>query len=165
MMGSRRHSANPPPPSNWPTVLVPLLICEGSHADLPRAALSAAFNLASAGKVVFNLFIEVPRSQSLSAQLPDETEISLQLIEAAEDEARRQGCQLETGIQKVRDYGYGVVEVARQVAAKVVVLEAAIVLHSPAQRGELGSSVRQPHTSAMTVLIHDRAGCDVLIVG
>ena len=159
----RRTAASSPAPDRWPTVLVPLLIGESSHADLPKAALCTALSLAPGGKVVFDLFIEVPRSHGLEAQMVAETEVSLELIEAAEEEARRHGRIIESNIQKVRDYGYGVVEAARQLGAKAVVLQVASVLRSPAQRGELGSSVRQPNISALTTLIHDRAGCDVLI--
>jgi hypothetical protein len=161
----RRQRATQPAPSiRWPIVLVPMLISEDSRVELPKGALSAAFSLATDGKVVFDLFIEVPRSHSLEAQLVAQTETSLKLIEMAENEARKFGHTLECNIQKVRDYGYGVAEAARLLGAKAAVLQAAIVHHSPSQRGELGSSVRQPNTSAMAVLLHDRAGCDVLLV-
>lgn len=163
----RHHTSTPAPLANrWSVVLVPMLISEGCRMELPKAALAAAFSLAHNGKVVFDLFIEMPRSHDLNSPIPTtETEISMELLEAAESEARSLSRIVETGIEKVRDYGYGVVEAVRQVGATAVVLEAAIVQHSPAQRGELGRSARQPNTSTLMMLIHDRTGCDVLIVG
>lgn len=164
-MALRRSSTPATIAPRWPTVLVPMLISEGSSMELPKAALSAACSLAAGGRVVFDLFIEVPRSHSLEAQMVLETGMSLELIEAAEKEARILGCAVESNIQKVRDYGYGVAEAVRQFGAKAVVLQAAVVQRSASQRGELGSSVRQPNTNTLITLIHDRAGCDVLMVG
>ncbi len=130
-----------------------LLIGESSRAYLPKAALCTALGPAPDGNVVSILYSEAPRSHSLEAQMVAETEISLELIEAAEEEARRLGRIGESNIQKVRDYGYGV----------AVALQVASLTRSPAQRGELGSSVRQTNISALTTLIDDRAGCDMLI--
>lgn len=152
-------------PTRWSTVLVPTLVGAGLKQDVPRSAIAAALALVPTGKVVFYVFSEVPRSHNLATQMTSETNISLELIEAAEDEARSYGRTIESGIQQVRDYGYGVVELARQLAVKAVVLEAQAAPKNPTQRGELGSSLRQPSASTLMSLIHDRTGCDVLITG
>lgn len=159
----RRPAASSSPPVRWSAVLVPTLVGAGLKQAVPRTAIAAALALVPTGRVVFYVFTEVPRSHSLSAQLRDETNMCLELIEAAEDEARSYGRTVESGIQYVRDYGYGVVELARQLGVKAVVLESRFTPKDPNQRGELGSSVHQPSISTLMSLIHERAGCDVLI--
>jgi hypothetical protein len=160
-----RHRYTPavPTPARWSNVLVPMLVSEGLKLDLPLAAINAALQL-SAGRVTFYTFIEVGRAQSLSAALAAETEVSLRLLEGAEEAARQQARTLESGIQRVRDYGFGVVEAVRQLGADAIVLEVVVATHHPEQRGELGTSVRQPNPNALTTLVHDRTSCDVLIV-
>lgn len=162
LLWHRRASA-PTSACRWSNVLIPMLVSEGLKLDLPLAAINAALELSS-GRVTFYTFIEVARAQSLSAPLVAETEVSLRLMDAAEEAARQHGRTIESGIQRVRDYGYGVVEAVRQLGANAIVLEVAAIPHHPEQRGELGTSVRQPNPSVLTMLVHDRTSCDVLIV-
>ncbi len=150
--------------SRWAVVLVPTLVGEG-QPELPQAALTAAHELAAGSSVRFYVFIEVPRTLPLTAPLAGETEVALHLIEAAEEHARSTGRHLRGEVQKVRDYSYGVVEAARQATAQAVVLQTTAQGHKPDERGQRGSSLRLPNVGTLVMLVHDRAGCDVLVVG
>ncbi|GEM_PF-3227987 len=160
----RRQAALPAhqPASRWPIVLVPTMVSEG--AAVPQQALAAAYELTSSGKVLFHVFIEVPRTLPLTAPLAGETEVALHLIEVAEEHARTAGRQLRGEVQKVREYSYGVVEAARQSSAAAVVLEAAAQAHKPEQRGQRGSSLHLPNIGTLTTLVHERTGCAVVVV-
>jgi hypothetical protein len=123
---------------------------------LPEQAIKAGIELAkiTTHKLYVVYFLEVPRTRSLDNCNDAELEIAISLIERAELEAHRAGIKIETNIAKVRNYSLGLVDSILEIPVGIVIL----------QHNMGNTSVNLPTLESVAEAVHNKTGCNVLLV-
>jgi hypothetical protein len=137
--------------SKVPGILVPM-----SGKFHPEQAIKAGIELAkiTSHKLYVVYFLEVPRTRSLDNCNDAELETAINLIERAELEAHRAGIKIETNIAKVRNYSLGLVDSILEIPVGIVIL----------QHNMGNTSVNLPRLESVAEAVHNKTGCNVLLV-
>jgi nucleotide-binding universal stress UspA family protein len=114
-----RFLAPTDPTAQFRAILVPV---DGSHASLQAIALASDIARKSKGKVYVVHVIEVKRTLPLDAPMEPEEAAADDILQRAEEVARKQGFQIEAEILHAREAGPAIVDEAIERGADLIIL-------------------------------------------